>query len=363
MALEKLVSVNEDLIEKFNIKAYREQQNYAVVGALAALEITNEVQKCYIKNIDIDKTIDEALMNLYGMLQSLFVSVDGLYALSYELGGSKKFINLNQNNDMRELKHIRNDIVGHPANRNLRSKGNAYCILEKDKLSSKALSYLICSERGYERRNINLVSLINSYYEEANSLLKTLYDLSNTTIQNEYLCDLANKALRAYPDLLYKDYLAELYKTYLEKYPNASKKQHRFIWRYELINKVIEYEPILEDEEIKGLKDDILFMEILKAYNIITGKPLFDKYIHKYNTLVKAMYRFLRKNPDLYHLKDYLIDYSHPLFYDTFLKFRKRSAKNPCVTKYLDLINDLINKDDGDLIYAYMLPVKDFKIK
>ena len=60
MTLGKYVEENEYLIEKFNIKAYLTKKNYAVVGALAALEITNEVQKYFasimnknIKHIEI----------------------------------------------------------------------------------------------------------------------------------------------------------------------------------------------------------------------------------------------------------------------------------------------------------------------
>lgn len=363
MVLDELVKKNEDLIERFNVKAYLEAKNFAVVGAIAALEITNEVQKNFVKNIDIPQTEDEMLMHLYGMLQALFVSVDGLYALAYELSGSKKFININQNADMRELKHIRNDVVGHPANRNIRTQGNAYCILQKEKLSTKEFTYFICSDRKIEERKVDLVSLIKSYYIEANALLKVLFNISNSGIANERLFELMEKVLRAFPNNDYLSKLDSLYNDYLLKYPDATKKQDRFVWRYELIKKIINYDFNSNDELIEELKNDIIYMELEKTYTLLAGKPFFDKYIHSYGTLVKSMYRFLRKNNDLYSIKDYLCDMSHPLFYDTFLKFKSKARLNPTVSIYLSCVNTLIEKNDSDLVYAYMLPVKNFKKK
>ena len=59
MTLEKYVEENEYLIEKFNIKAYLTKKNYAVVGALSALEITNEVQKYFASINDLKVNIDD----------------------------------------------------------------------------------------------------------------------------------------------------------------------------------------------------------------------------------------------------------------------------------------------------------------
>lgn len=363
MILTELVQKNESLIEKFNLKAYFEAKNYAIAGALVALEITNEVQKNYIKNIDKNQAEDEILMHLYGMLQALFVSVDGLYALSYELSGSKKYININQNPEMRELKHIRNDVVGHPANRNIRSVGNAYCILQKNKLSTREFTYYICSDKGIKERKVKLVNLIEAYYLETNELLKVLFNISDSAIANEFLFEAMDKIIRKFPETGYVKDLEDLYHNYIDKYPTATKKQDRFIWRYELVRSIIDYNFSSSNQLINELKEDIIYLELEKTYVILTGKPFFDKYIHSFGTLIKSMYRFLRKNVDLCQHKDYLCDMSHPLFFDTFAKFKERAKTNPTVSLYLEVVEELIKIDNSDLVYAYMLPLKNFKQK
>lgn len=363
MDINKLVRMNEDLIESFNLKAYQDAKNYAVIGALAALEITNEVQKYYVTHLDEKKEIDALLMNLYGMLQSLFVSVDALYAMSYELVGSKKFINLNQNEDMRELKHIRNDVVGHPANRSLRGEGNSYCILEKEGLNSYHFSYMICNNAGCSKREVDLIRLVSAYYEEANAVLNNLLVVSKTGIQNEFLENLAEKVLTLYPNKAYIDELNLLYQKYITKYPDANKKQHRFVWRYELVNKINDFRFAKITKLGLELKTDILFLEIEKIYTIITGKPNYNKKLHKNGTLLKSMYRFVRKNPDLYAIRENLYDFGHPHFYDTFMKFKKKAKNNPTVREYLGYIEELIKLEESDLIYAYMVPLKKYEIK
>lgn len=92
--LSDLIIKNEKQIERFEMDYYMNQKNYPVVSALAALNTTNDIQKCYF---DLEKAAKEgeAVLRLYALLQSLFVSVDSLYALSYSLTKSKSLININ----------------------------------------------------------------------------------------------------------------------------------------------------------------------------------------------------------------------------------------------------------------------------
>lgn len=356
MSLEKHVEENEYLIEKFNVKAYLDKKDYAVVGALAALEITNEVQKYFARTIENDKSTDEKLMNLYGFLQSLFVSIDGLYELSYLVSGSKKFININQNKDLRNLKHIRNDVVGHPANRNTRSKEEAYCILDKDSITNTSFNYLICKDKEIIKKEVKLIPVVNAYYEETNMLLKSLLNISNQTLGNSHLILLITNLIKKYP---YKGYLKDLdviYNDYFERFNNKELK-NRFVWRYALIKEIEEFKDFDIDSE---LKEDVIYLQLAKLYNIISAKTI-TKTSH--GDIIKLTYRFLRKNLDLYNDRVYLCDMSHPYFNETLNKFIKRASKNKDVLYYLDILAKLSDLGYSDLVYAYALPIKNFKKK
>ena len=354
MELEKLVEENEYLIEKFNIKAYYNKKDYAVVGALCALEVTNEVQKFFSATLNKNKNISEKLMHLYGLLQSLFVSIDGLYELAYLVSGSKKFININQNKDLRNLKHIRNDVVGHPANRNTRSKEAAYCILDKNSITNTKFNYLICKDKEIVEKEVLLLPLVNAYYEETNSLLKSLLNISNLNIGNENIILLLNNLLKKYP---YSDFLVDLgkiYNDYLEKHFNKEVR-NRFVYRYNLIIKVNSFNKIEID---KNLQDDVIYLQLTKLYNIISAKEV--NKVRRSN-IIKACYRFMRKNLDLYNDRIYLCDLSHPYFNETLNKFIKRAKGNEQVLYYFDILAKLANLNESDLVYAYALPLKNFK--
>ena len=354
MDLVKLVEENEYLIEKFNIKAYFNNKDYAVVGALTALEITNEVQKCYSDNLNKEKVISEKLMTLYGLLQSLFVSIDGLYELAYLISGSKKFININQNKELRNLKHIRNDVVGHPANRNTRSRETAYCILDKNSLTNSKFTYFICKKSEIETRNVEILPLIAAYYVETNSLLKSLLNISNLNLGNEHLIVLITNMLKKFPyqNLLFD--LDKLYNEYLTKYKEKDIR-NRFVWRYELIKKIYNFNKFTIDLD---LKEDVIYLQLAKLYNIISAKTL-NKTSH--GNVIKLFYRFLRKNLDLYNERIYLCDISHPYFNETLNKFIKRAKNNKNAQYYLKTLAELAAINESDLVYAYALPIKNFK--
>ncbi|MDE6407361.1 MAG: hypothetical protein K2K50_01990, partial [Anaeroplasmataceae bacterium] len=160
--LRDLILENEEKIEKFDLEYYKNQKNYPILAALCALETTNEIQKCYY-NLE-DNTSEFNVLKLYALLQSLFVSVDSLYALSFSLTKSKSFININKNPILRELKYIRNDVVGHPANRMFNATTLAYCILDDSSVTKNSFSYNIFSGQGVENKNVDISKIIENYY-------------------------------------------------------------------------------------------------------------------------------------------------------------------------------------------------------
>lgn len=114
---------------------------------------SNVLKACYmtLKNNHnaisyFEKSMDEAfdsgevILRLYGLLQALFVCIDSLYTLTFKITGTKNFININDNKALRELKYIRNDVVGHPTNRIVDDK-TEYAILNPDDIKKDEFTY------------------------------------------------------------------------------------------------------------------------------------------------------------------------------------------------------------------------------
>ena len=164
--INELINANELEIKGFDYNTFLKAKKYPVVAALSALKTTNEIQKCYFSLED--KTEDYNVMKLYALLQSLFVSIDSLYALSYSLTGTKNYININKNQNLRNLKYIRNDVVGHPANRILDSDVLAYCILDSKSINKESFAYNIYSKSKVTKKNVNLIEGTILIYEYGN---------------------------------------------------------------------------------------------------------------------------------------------------------------------------------------------------
>nr|MDE5566148.1 hypothetical protein [Anaeroplasmataceae bacterium] len=263
--LKKLIQANEEIIESFDIEYYHNQNNYPILAALAALNTTNDIQRCYY-GLD-DGGFDFNALKLYAFLQSLFVSIDSLYALSFSLTKSKSFININKNQVLRELKYIRNDVVGHPANRMYNSTTLAYCILDVTSVSNTGFYYNIFSGQGVESKYVDIPKIIESYYIESNALLIELHKVAVDEKMKSKYAKLALETLDLYN--MNGDYiksLKDLKNLYLKNFPNATSSQHRFLWRMELIEALKEYQ--ISDEEISDLKEYAIGIELIKIYQL-----------------------------------------------------------------------------------------------
>ena len=184
--MKRLIDLNKQMVEKFDTEFYVKNSNFPILSALGALRITNDIRISFLKPEENLAKEDYAL-RLYALLQSLFVSIDSLYSLAYGITRSKSFININNNKDLRNLKYIRNDVVGHPSNRMLGNEDLAYCILDEDSITKESFSYFIFSKDSREEKVIDINSLLKSYYEESNDLLETLLELARDNINSTAL--------------------------------------------------------------------------------------------------------------------------------------------------------------------------------
>ncbi len=310
--LKSLILENENKIETFDISYYEAQRNHPVMAAISALETTNEIQKCYF---DLeDSSLDFNALKLYALLQSLFVSVDSLYALSISLTKSKNLININRNPVLRELKYIRNDVVGHPANRMFNSTTLAYCILDIESINKYEFSYNIFSGQGIERKKINLTELVENYYIECNSFLEELHRVEVKERQTSNFSKLSLEALNLFD--MRGDYYA-------------------------------------------------IGLEIIKIYQSFSGKEYSVFLGRRKPSLISEFYRFLKKNKKSLPLIDKINDIKQPLLKDSLNQlFQLAKEKNAHgVIKYLNFLKTLYDNKEATLLYAFALPLKDYKNK
>src|SRR5690606_13891944 len=91
----------------------------AKIRANAAVSALGHVD-AMIEDFKLREGISRAdiLLDVFGLLQGLFVGIDAMYQLSFTTTKYKYHININMNKNLKELKYLRNDVVGHPTNRN-----------------------------------------------------------------------------------------------------------------------------------------------------------------------------------------------------------------------------------------------------
>jgi len=355
--------LNKEKIDKFDIDYYLKKKNYQMASALKALDVTNDIQISFFKHED-NLTNEDYVLRLYALLQGLFVSIDSLYAVAYALTNSKSFININNNAVLRKLKYIRNDVVGHPANRVLSDEALAYCILDEKSITKDEFSYKIYTAESIINKTVDIKELLIAYYTEANNLLNELYKLAIDNKNNTKLEELIFNTLNAYYNNKdYKAILDDFILEYNKIYPDSKKSQHRILWRYELIDRL--YSIDNEDDELDLAIEYCIGLEIIKIYELIFNKKYKSTNIKKSPSYISSIYRMIKKNKDLEKYIEYLKDADHPLFYKCLsaLLHKAKSKKILDATKYLEYIIASYNLKDFDMVYALVLPIRNYKIK
>ena len=358
--LKEIISLNDKLIKKFNLDYYFSNKKYDVAAAIKALDNSNMIQKSYLK-LTNNLTLEDHILKLYALLQSLFVAIDSLYALTYGIVKSKSFININNNKKLRELKYIRNDVVGHPSNRLIKDSIIAYAILDESSITDEGFLYKIYTEDEIIVKDVVIADLINSYYEESNYLLNELFKMSNNIIEQD---SLKTKIINTLDALVkgkeYLDLLNDFILEYKEKY-KADNNHNRIIWRYNLILKLNELSD-LDNKNNEVIKYAIR-LELIKIYEQILSVKYKEEYNFRLPDYIGNTYRFINKNKYLANYINYLINVENPLFINTIKLFRQEAYnQNNKIYKYFDLIIKYYNQD-SEIAYALCLPIKNYRVK
>jgi hypothetical protein len=119
------------------------------------------------------------LLDVFGVLQGLFVAIDALYDLAIGLTQYKYHVNVNSNSTLHELKYIRNDIVGHPTHRTYPNGGMGFSILSTEHLSKERFAYhtYLFEKNKMEvvTKDVYIKPLFDAYKEEKDNILEDIY--------------------------------------------------------------------------------------------------------------------------------------------------------------------------------------------
>ena len=255
------------------------------------------------------------LLDVFGFLQALFVGIDALYDLSIGLTSYKYHVNVNKNDTLRELKFIRNDIVGHPTHRTYNDGGTGFSVIVPGKVSKEALSYETYVYRkntfDIERRNITFRTLHAHYSKEKTQIIRDLVRYMEKSHAATGLSDLLFRLF----ETLNLELLERTREEFMDVFGLEKGSKNRFLWRLSLLEKAIgwqEMDPLRREFVMYAAK-----MQASKLYDILSDLedvrreslyvPLPD--------LLSGFYRAMRKNEDkAYPLLKYVHERSHPYF-------------------------------------------------
>lgn len=331
-------------------------------SSLETLKNVNMIIDSYLSNETKDQA--EMLLNIFGMLQALFVGVDALYGLSYGVTNKKWSVNVNNNPELREIKYVRNDVVGHPTKRLYNDNKIGYCDLDLNKTTYFELVYKIAipsdNSEDITSHTVNLKKTIESYNLESAKVLDEIYKRMLLESDISIISNL-DYSYSLYSYQLYKDYrigiknyevLNTIKETYLKLFKLDSKSSDRFPWRISQLEELFRWDEVEHNEiiiyltyyiiekifrmcnslEKENNKDDIDFSKVVLTYSMPKK--------------VKEFIDFVRKNKiDPNPLKDP----NNPYFMPTLEKMELLANKNRNILKTIDMFKK--NKDSQIRIY------------
>lgn len=320
MSLKDLKSYVDEL--KLDIK---NSHGYRAASSFVMLEDVDLMINRYLKEKQTDK--GAILLDVFGLLQGLFVAIDALYDLAIGLTQYKYHVNINQNKALHELKYIRNDIVGHPTHRTYTDGGIGFSLIIQESISKEKLSY---ETYIYEKNSLEVKTkevlfepLIEAYFDEKDIILANIFqylkheDTKTNIPENIY-------TLFETFDL---NLLQQIKSDFCKEYQIEETNSHRFLWRIGLLEKII-----LWDEEDSELKELVLYMGKLQASKLydmaldLENRKSKDLYA-PIPQIVHTFYKFIRKNEAVaLKLLDNLHDFNHPFYHKDLLSLM---ALNP----------------------------------
>jgi hypothetical protein len=307
MSIEKLKSCVNNLN-----KDKRNSNTYRAMSAFEMIENVDLMIKRYLDQPQDDK--GAILLDVFGLLQGLFVAIDGLYDLAIGLTQYKYHININSNPVLHELKYIRNDIVGHPTHRTYFDGGTGFSILKTESMSKDKIVYhtyiYLKNKVEVKEKEVYFKEILENYAKEKDIILNDIYQY---LMHHETKTNIPEKIYSLY-ETLNLDTLKEVEVLFREEYQTNIDSKHRFFWRADLLKTLINWHD--EDEDINRI---ILYMskvQVSKMYDMALdmehrrGADLYTAL----PDVISDFYKFMRKHEkDALKLLSNIHDFDHPL--------------------------------------------------
>lgn len=327
-------------------KDEKNSHGYRAVSSFSMLEHVDLMIDRYIQEKQEQR--GAVLLDVFGMLQGLFVAIDALYDLAIGLTAYKYHINVNSNPILHELKYIRNDIVGHPTHRTYPNGGMGFSILSTEHLSKDKFSYHTYifgkNKLDVKTKDVYVKPLLDAYQEEKTKILHDLFVYLNheTTETN------IPERIASLFETLSLETLKDIKKMFMKEYEVTDDSPHRFLWRLGLLEKAIlwyegdvelnQFVTYMGKIQVSKLYDMALDLENRKGENLYAPIP----------EMLKDFYKFIRaKERDRINLVKNLHDYKHPLYHSDLAAL---CAMNPNkgASKLLNFLRD---QEDEQKVY------------
>lgn len=259
----------------------------------------------------------DILLDVFGLLQGLFVAIDALYQLSFTATKYKYHVNINQNRNLRHLKYLRNDIVGHPTNRNYEDGSFGFSVIIEDEITKDQLSYItyIITDKKINRsiQTVSFDSVLNAYELEKNNVLIDLERyLQNTPHKTEttgLLVSLFEQSLNGVYNL---QNLESIEEKFLRENNLSKGSNHRFLYRLKLLKEIF----IWKDDKYQEIIDYAAKQQILAIYkmNLDINSKKIRIPVLTMPPLIEKLYKIIKTSKQAKRLINNLNDMDHPLF-------------------------------------------------
>ncbi len=304
-----------DALKKHVLAMEQDGKNSASYRAAASFSMLEHIDLMidrYLREPQSEK--GAILLDVFGMLQGLFVAIDALYDLAIGLTQFKYHINVNSNPVLHELKYIRNDIVGHPTNRTYPSGGTGFSMLSAGHLSKEKFSYHTYvfekNKLDIQTKDVFVKPLLDQYIVEKNRILK---DILNYLTHTEAKTNIPENIAILY-ETLNLESLNKIKDDFIKEYQIDQDSSHRFLWRTSLVEACIFWHE--GDVELNQMVEYFAKVQVEKMYEIaldLENRKGMDLYTPLPRILL-SFYKFIRKNERYaVELLRNIHDFKHPL--------------------------------------------------
>ncbi|MFA6627231.1 MAG: hypothetical protein WCT17_01700 [Bacilli bacterium] len=295
---------------------------------------------------------------LFGLLQGLFVAIDCLYTIGRSTSLDKMMININQNSALREIKYIRNDVVGHPSYRYYDDNVVGFCELDIENLVDDVFVYrsvvYVNDVIQETTHRVKMLDVIQQYYQESTDVLTQTIQFFNMK-HNRVEFHLSEKVSQLADDFMEGQKNNELLQSiddyFTKGFYLAKDSHHRVLWRTRLIR-------YLFNQAKNAYIDYLTILEMYKLYCLLYQ---LEKQINP-----TCQFQFVRftPNPEFVLLKNlikktknkqydpsFLHDNAHPLHQRNFEILLKQYENHTATANLRQWIQDKLLENNRDMMY------------